>query len=319
MSKILLVRLSSMGDIINAMPAVTDMAQAMPGLKLDWVVEDSFQTLPRLHPAVDRIIPVALRRWRKSPLSGTSWREFCAARSALAQTPYDMILDVQGLLKSVFFARMARGPIAGPDRHSAREGLAALAYQKSYPIVWHQHAIQRVRKLAAQAFDYPLPVSINYGLTRPEITLSWLPASPYVVLLTATSRPEKEWPESRWISLGQRFAAQGLACVLPWGNAQEQARAERIAQGIPQAIVAPKMALDAAATLLADARVVVGVDTGLAHLAAAMATPVVAVFLASDPVENGVLASTYAVNVGHNGASPEVDEVWQAAAAGMRA
>ncbi|MBB5192094.1 heptosyltransferase-1 [Silvimonas terrae] len=319
MSKILLVRLSSMGDIINAMPAVTDMAQAMPGLKLDWVVEESFQTLPRLHPAVDRIIPVALRRWRKSPLSGRSWREFSAARQALGETPYDLILDVQGLVKSVFFARMAHGPIAGPDRHSAREGLAALAYQKSYPIVWHQHAINRVRKLAAQAFDYPLPVNIDYGLARPDITLSWLPVRPYVVLLTATSRPEKEWPEERWVRLGQRFADLGLACVLPWGNAQEQARAERIAKAIPDALVAPKMPLDAAATLLADARVVIGVDTGLAHLAAAMATPVVAIFLASDPLENGVLASTYAVNVGHNGASPEVDEVWQAAMAGRRA
>lgn len=318
MPNILIVRLSSMGDVINAMPAVTDMARALPGLQLDWVVEESFQSLPRLHPAVGQVIPVALRRWRKAPFSAQTWREFSAARAALQAKPYDLILDVQGLLKSVFFARMANGPIAGPDRSSAREALASFAYQYSYPVVWQQHAIQRVRKLSAAALAYPLPDKIDYGLPRPKVELPWLKPQPYVVLLTATSRPEKEWPEPHWIALGTRFAERGLACVLPWGSALERERAERLAAVIPGAQAAPKMALDAAAALLADARVVVGVDTGLAHLAAAMATPVVAVFLASDPEQNGVLASTYAVNVGHDGASPDVEAVWQAATSGMR-
>ncbi|KPC49371.1 Lipopolysaccharide heptosyltransferase 1 [Amantichitinum ursilacus] len=319
MPKILLVKLSSMGDIIHAMPAVTDMARALPGLRLDWVCEESFAALPRLHPAVRDVVPIAMRRWRKSFWRADTRADIGAALTGLRKQRYDMVLDVQGLIKSALVAQIAHGPVAGPDRSWAREPLAALMYRNKIPGVWDQPAIERVRQIASGALNYISPSAIDYGLPRPDVHLSWLPTTPYAVLLSATSREDKEWPEAHWVALGARLAQRGLACILPWGSAREQARAERLAAAIPNAVAAPRISLTEAATLLADARVVVGVDTGLAHLAAAMATPVVAIYCASDPTQTGVLATTYAVNLGAMGVVPSVDEVWQATQTGMRA
>ena len=307
-----------MGDIIHAMPAVTDMARALPGLQLDWVCEESFAELPRLHPAVSRVIPIAMRRWRKTFWRADTRAEIRGALTKLRERRYGVVLDVQGLVKSALVAQIAHGPVAGPDRRWAREPLAALLYRHKIPGVWNQPAISRVRQVASGALHYPTPPRLDYGLSRPDLQLSWQPALPYAVLLSATSRADKEWPETHWINLGARLAERGLACILPWGNAEEKDRAERLAAAIPQALPAPRMSLTEAATLLADARVVVGVDTGLAHLAAAMATPVVAIYCASDPAQTGVLAQTYAVNLGNIGVVPDVDTVWQATLAGLR-
>ncbi|GAA5786884.1 lipopolysaccharide heptosyltransferase I [Chitiniphilus shinanonensis] len=313
--RILIVRLSSMGDVIHAMPAVTDMARAVPGARIDWVVEEGFAELPALHPAVRRVVPFALRRWRRE---GGALREFAAFRRALREERYDVVLDVQGLLKSALVARLARGPVVGYDSASAREGLAALFYGTHYAVPRQRHAILRVRELAGAALGYPPPATLDYGLPRPDVALPWLPGDGYAVLLTATSRADKEWPERDWLELGERLAAQGLACVLPWGSPAEQIRAQRLANGIRNAVVTPRMTLTEAAALLAGARVTIGVDTGLVHLAAAMAVPTVAIFCASDPDRTGVLASSYAVNLGTRGAAPDVDTVWRTVAAGMR-
>ncbi|UXY15968.1 lipopolysaccharide heptosyltransferase I [Chitiniphilus purpureus] len=317
MSRILLVRLSSMGDVIHAMPAVTDLARALPGVQLDWVVEEGFQALPALHPAVQRVIPFSLRRWRGERWRGVL-REWRAFRGALREARYDLVLDVQGLIKSALVAKVARGPVAGYDFDSAREGPATLCYDRRYTVTKARHAILRVRALAAAALDYTPASTVDYGLPCPDMALPWLPVQPYAVLLTATSRADKEWSEANWIALGTRLAGMGIACVLPWGSAAEQQRAMRLAAAIPGALAAPRLSLTEAAAVLAGARVVVGVDTGLVHLAAAMATPTVAIFSASDPAKTGVLASTYAVNLGMRGAAPEVDAVWQTVLTGMR-
>ncbi|TJZ68612.1 lipopolysaccharide heptosyltransferase I [Chitiniphilus eburneus] len=313
--RILLVRLSSMGDVIHAMPAVTDIARALPGARIDWVVEEGFAELPALHPAVHRVIPFALRRWRRH---GGALREFTAFRRALREERYDLILDVQGLVKSALVARLARGRIAGYDFSSAREGLATVFYGKHYAVPRQRHAILRVRELATAALGYPPSATLDYGLPRPDVALPWLPAGGHAVLLTATSRADKEWPERDWLELGERLAEHGLACVLPWGSPAERVRAQRLAHGIRGAVVAPRLSLTEAAALLAGAHVAVGVDTGLVHLAAAMAVPTVAIFSASDPDRTGVLASSYAVNLGTRGAAPDVDTVWRTVTTGMR-
>lgn len=318
MKKILLVRLSSMGDVIHNLPAVTDLARAFPDAEIDWVVEEGFQDLPRLHPSVHRVIPFALRRWRKALLSTVAGDEISEFMTALRATDYDLVLDSQGLSKSALVAKLARGPVAGYDRASAREPIASFFYSQKNRVERSLHAIERNRLLSARALGYEVAGAIDYGLPRPAVNLPWLAQGAYVVLLTATSRADKEWPEAHWIELGQRFAAQGLRCVLPWGGMAEKARSERLAAAIPQALCPPRMSLTEAAALLASAQIVVGVDTGLAHLAAAMATPVVAIFCASDPVKTGVLAGSYAVNLGAEGAPPALDAVWAAVEAGAR-
>ncbi|AOY02299.1 lipopolysaccharide heptosyltransferase I [Jeongeupia sp. USM3] len=319
MSKLLLVRLSSMGDIIHTLPALTDLARARPGIRLDWVVEEGFAALPRLHPSVDRVIPFALRRWRRMPLAPETRAEVAALRQALAAPQYGRVVDAQGLIKSAMVARQAGAPVAGYDWASAREPLASLAYADAYPVPRALHAVERTRRLFAAAFDYRIDTPPDYGLAVPALAQPWRPDGAYAVLLTATSRADKEWMEANWIALGTRLAAEGLACVLPWGSDAERERAERLAAAMPNALVAPKLDLGSAARLLADARVVVGVDTGLAHLAAAVATPVVAIFCASDPALTGVLAGSYAVNLGRRGAAPDVDTVWAATTQGLAA
>ena len=316
MQKILIVRLSSMGDVIHQMPAITDLIRAFPGVQIDWVVEEGFAELPRLHPAIRRVIPVALRRWRKAPLAAATREEWAKFKIELRACRYDLILDAQGLLKSAAVARMTCGPVAGFDRHSCREPLASFAYHRSYPIAKSLHAIERNRRLTAAANGYSLLGAMDYGLKVPLQELPWLGNAPYVVMLTATSRADKEWPESQWIELAQRCIADGMRPVFPWGSAAELQRAERLAAALPSAIVAPKLSLTDAAMLLAGSRIVVGVDTGLAHLAAAVAVPVVAIFCASEPELTGVRAATFALNLGGNGKPPSVEQVWDAVVSG---
>ncbi|MEJ2793120.1 lipopolysaccharide heptosyltransferase I [Iodobacter sp. LRB] len=316
MFQTLIIRLSSMGDIIHNFPALSDLARHRPDIAIDWVVEESFAALPALHPAIRTVIPTALRRWRKAPLKSKA--EFIHFRRKLRHHQYDLIIDSQGLIKSAFIAKQAIGPISGYDKASAREGLASLAYQHKHAVPRNQHAILRNRQLSAQVFNYKIDDTIDYGLNIPQLDLPWRPAQSYAVLLSATSRSDKEWAEDNWIELGTRLNAMGISSVLPWGNAQEQERSLRLAAAIPNAVCPPRISLAEAASLLASSRIVVGVDTGLAHLAAAVAVPVVAIFCASDPQLTGVLASSYAINLGHNGAPPSLESVWQATLDGMK-
>ncbi|WP_373976654.1 lipopolysaccharide heptosyltransferase I [Chitinibacter sp. SCUT-21] len=315
---ILIVRMSSMGDVIHQWPAVTDLARAYPDAAIDWVVEEGFAELPRLHPAVRRVIPVALRRWRKSLLADQTHQQWAQFKTDLRACRYDLVLDAQGLIKSAAIAKCTCGPVAGFDRHSIREPLASLAYDRKYAVSKSLHAIERNRRLSASALNYQFEGGIDYGLKVPDLALPWLPETPYAVCLTATSRADKEWSEANWIVLGQKMLALGVRPIFPWGSPNERARAERLAAALPAAIVAPKLSLTEAAALLAQARIVVGVDTGLVHLAAAVAVPTVAIFCASDPELTGIRASGYAVNLGQRGAAPSVDTVWSAVQAGWR-
>lgn len=307
-----------MGDVIHNLPAVTDLARSFPLAKIDWVVDEGFQEIPRLHPAVSRVIPVALRRWKKSPLAALKGCDLSTFAAQLRAENYDLILDSQGLIKSALVARFAKGTVAGYDRASVRESAASFFYQHRYAVSTTQHAIDRNRQLSAQALGYAATDPMDYGVPAPQADLPWLPVAPFAALLTATSRTDKEWDEACWQEIGHRFAAQGVVSILPWGSAPERARSERLAALIPNAICPPRMSLTQAAALLAASRIVVGVDTGLAHLAAAVATPVVAIFCGSDPVKTGVRAESGAVNLGSNGAPPDVETVWQAVLAGRR-
>ncbi|MDP2977762.1 MAG: lipopolysaccharide heptosyltransferase I [Thiobacillus sp.] len=308
--RILLVKTTSLGDVIHNLPVASDIRRVFPQAEIDWVVEEGFAELPRLHPAVRRVLPVAVRRWRKALLARATWREIGTYRRLASADFYDAVLDTQGLLKSALLSTPARGKRFGYAAAVAREPLAARFYDHCLAIPRNQHAVMRNRQLAAAALGYALDdLPLDYGIAAPPLQADWLPTDHYAVLLTATSRADKEWPEAHWLALAAALNAAGLRCILPGGSASERSRAVRLAQGMASAIAAPAMNLTELAGLLAGARVVIGVDTGLVHLAAALQRPTVALYSASDPILTGVLAGEHCVNLGGIGTPAAPAEV----------
>ena len=309
MKRILLIKTSSMGDVIHNLPIVADIRSRYPDAELHWLVEESFADIPALHPQIQQVIPVAIRRWRKSLYRPQTWREIRAFRARLAQTEYDFILDTQGLLKSGLLARLAHGKRLGLDSHSAREALAALCYDAKFSVDPKAHAVVRYRALAQQALELAPNLPLDYGLRVPDLALHWLPDNRFAVLLHATSRAEKYWPEADWIALGHALQQRGLVSVLPWGSLEEYECARRLADAIPNAVLAPRLTLKEAAAMLQQAALVVGVDTGLVHLATAVGVPTIGIYCGSDPAKNGLYAATPIRNLGQDGAPPNAAEV----------
>ncbi|HXU93882.1 MAG TPA: lipopolysaccharide heptosyltransferase I [Gallionella sp.] len=306
-SNILLIKTSSLGDVIHNLPVVADIRRVHPGARISWVVEENFAQLPVLHPDVAGIIPVAMRRWRKSWWQSRG--ELLSVCRNLSAQRFDIAVDTQGLLKSALFTRCASASRCGYDWSSAREPLASLFYDRTFGVAKNLHAVERNRQLAGLALGYVPQGAPNYGIRAPQLELPWLPDAPYVVLLHATSRDDKLWDEQNWIALGLRLRDAGLRAVLPWGNEKEKARSERLVPSIPDAVCPPRIDLDQAAALLGHARAVIGVDTGLAHLAAALDVPTVGIYTATDPGLTGLYAGTRAISLGGKGKSPSVDAV----------
>ena len=280
--RVLLIKTSSLGDVIHALPALTDAARAIPGIRFDWVVEEGFAEIPSWHPAVDKIIPVAIRRWRKNlwqTFKSGEWRQF---KQRLRESKYDLVIDAQGLVKSAWLTRYVKAPVAGMDRYSAREGLSSRFYDRRLSVERGQHAVERVRQLFALALGYNLPAGLgDYGLDLNRLQLP--PAAPFVVFLHGTTWATKHWPEAYWRQLAERLGQQGLQVRLPWGNPAEQARAERIAKGLSNCQVLPKLNLVGVARVLAAAKACIAVDTGLGHLAAALDVPTLSLFGPTNP------------------------------------
>jgi len=286
--KVLLIKTSSLGDVFHTLPALEDAYRAIPDLQVDWVVEEAFAAIPQWHPAVNQVIPVAWRRWRKSLLSKNTFGEMKAFRQKLKNTRYDIVLDAQGLIKSALITRMAQGPKYGLDKNSCREPLAARAYQHPQPITKGQHAIPRVRQLFAKTFAYEIPDGLSYGVDRwrwqrPQVE------GDYWIFLHGTTWITKLWPEAYWRELAAQVAQSGRKVLLPWGNDEEQQRAQRIAEGQAGVEVLPKMGLNELNAYLAHAQAVAGVDTGLSHVVAALEVPSVAIYGATDSTLTGVL------------------------------
>jgi len=308
MRRILLVKTSSLGDVVHNLPVASDIRAAAPAAEIDWVVEESFAAIPRLHPAVARVLPVAIRRWRSSFLSPVVREEIWAFTRELKREPYDAVIDTQGLLKSALVAWAAPGTRHGLDFASAREPLSFF-YDRTYAVPWTMHAVERNRALASQALGYAVPLIVNYGISASPAKFAWLPDGQYAVLVHATSARAKLWPDERWIELATRLNERGMRSVLPWGDTAERARAESIARRVPGAVVAPGLSLADAAAVLAGARAVAGVDTGLTHFAAALNVLTVGIYCATDPAATGLYGCARAVNLGGPGASPSVREV----------
>lgn len=317
MLKVLLVKMSSMGDLVHNLPLVSDILAHHPDAVIDWVAEEAYCPIPRLHPGVRRVIPVAWRRWRKQLGRRDTWREMAAFRRAVQAERYDYIFDTQGLWKSLAVDKLAHGRIVGGDRQSIKEGATARFYDLALPIAWSRHVIDRCRAVGAGALGYPIDTPPRFGIRAEPLQSDWLPAQPYCVLMHAASRPEKLWEEAHWAALGLILAEHGLRAVLPWGSDEERARSERLAQRIPGAVIPPLMTLDVAARFLVGAELVVGLDTGFTHFAAGLARPTVGIFCDSDGAQAAVYGDAFCESFGRKGQPPAYEVILAAVNAAL--
>lgn len=311
MPRILLVKTSSLGDVVHNFPVVSDLVSAYRGAHIDWVVEEPYAALPLLHPGVRRAIPVAVRRWRAQLHKAATWREMRAFARELTRERYDAIVDTQGLFKSATIARIARGRRYGLGWRASREPLFPF-YHRTYDVPRALHAVERNRSLSSQALGYQSAPGVNYGIRAHACEFPWLSSGAYAVFLHATSAGAKLWPETHWIALARHLAERGMQSVLPWGTTAERARSQRLAEAIEGAVVPPRLPLSEAAALLVGARCVVGVDTGLTHLAGALGVPTVGIYVATDPAATGLHGSARSANVGDGHACPDESAVTRA-------
>lgn len=285
--RVLLIKTSSMGDLIHALPALTDAARIFPDIKFDWLVEEGFAEIPGWHPAVLNVFPVALRRWRKALFARETRAEILALRKKLRAQQYDLILDAQGLVKSAWLGLLVRGKRSGLDWSSARESFASLFYQQKHKVDFYQHAVVRMRSLFGLALGYQPVGEPDFGI-NPAIQQDSTSA-PYLVFLHGTTWPSKQWPESYWIDLAKRAAQAGYRVKISGASREEVARAERVGQASDAVDVMPRLTINAMATLLAGAKAVVAVDTGFGHLAAAMSIPTISIYGSTNPAYTGAI------------------------------
>ena len=275
----LILKVTSLGDIIHTLPAVTDASRAIPGIRFDWVVDETFAEIPSWHRSVDRVIVLGNRRWRKTPWSPLFNGELSRFIRELRAVRYDVIIDVQGQLgKTIWIARLAHGTRCGFDWSSVRERPASLFYHRRIPVPKGQHAVERNRQLFAQALGYPVPPGLgDHGIDRQELFKVRID-SKRLVFLHGTSWRTKQWPVEYWEGLVRLAGEGGYRVLMTWGNEEERARAEQLAGGRGHVTVRPKASLAEFARDMASAAGVVAVDTGLCHLAAALGIPTVSMF-----------------------------------------
>lgn len=307
MTRVLIVKTSSMGDVVHALPAISDMLRALPGLQVDWLVEAPFAAIPRLHAGVQRVLPLAWRKWRKRLLQADTRAAMAALRADLRREPYDAVLDLQGLLKSVLWGLQARGPLLGYDAASIREPIASLFYRRKAAVPRPLQAVERNRRLAAAHLGYAMPdTAPDFGIAPPAG--SWAAPGPGAALIPCASRPEKLWPEADWIALGQRLQQAGLVPVVVWGSAEEQQRAQRIAAGCG-GLVPPFLSVADTAAVLGAARQIVGLDTGFSHLGAAFGAPTIGIYCDHEPGLAGITGPGRVASLGGKGQVPALEAV----------
>jgi len=298
--RVLIIKMSSLGDIIHTFPALTDAARHIPGIQFDWVVEKSFQELPKLHKQVQEVIVLSLRQWRHRLVDAWQQNEIQSAFHLLRKQSYDYVIDAQGLLKSGLIGILAKGKCVGFDKYSAREPLVSVLYQKKYRVMKNLHAVTRLRQLFAQGLGYSVPQdTANFEIDTTFLPL-WKQDNPYCVFLHGTTWTTKHWPDRYWESLAAMLVKRGLKVYLPYNNQIEYARAHQIQAKVPGVEILPRLTLLEIGGLLQKAHSVIGVDTGLVHLSAALNVPTLSLYGPSDPLKSGpigkhqkILGSTF--------------------------
>jgi len=304
--RLLIVKTSSMGDVVHALPVVNDILRQHPEAEIDWLVEAPFAAIPQMHPGVRRVLPMGWRKWRQQLFSGSTWRAMGQLRGELRSAGYDGVLDLQGLLKSALWARQAGAPVLGYDSDSAREPAASWFYKHKAPVPRDLQAVQRCRLLAAAHLGYAVSGPPDFGLRAPVLT--WTPRSAYAVIIPNASRREKLWPERHWAAVGRRLLEMGWMPVVLWGREDEQTLAERIAAGC-EGDVPPFLRVGEMASVLAGAHQVVGLDTGFTHLAAALGRPTLGIYCDHDPGLAGITGPGRVASIGGKAQVPGAKEV----------
>lgn len=287
--RVLIVKVSSLGDVIHTLPAVTDAHRAHKDLVFDWVVEENFIEVPGWHPAVATVIPVAFRRWRRNPVKTFLSDEFQTFKRDLKNIHYDLVIDAQGLIKSGIISRLSRGLTIGLSNRTIREPLATVFYNKVYSVPWTEHAVDRVRQLFSRSLQYTYdPNTVDYGIDINRITGNCSPETrKQIVFLHGTTWRTKHWPEYYWRHLARLATDSGYRVLLPWGNAEERQRAEFIARDNAMVTVLDKQTLTGLAQHILQSSGVIAVDTGLGHLAAALNKPTVSLYGPTNPELSG--------------------------------
>jgi heptosyltransferase-1 len=315
--KILIVRVSSLGDVVHNMPMVADILLHYPDAAIDWVVEEAYTSLVKLNGSVRKIIPFALRRWRKSLFSARTRAEMREFRRQLRSESYDFVFDTQGLLKTGLVMRMARlAPggkrvgLANGTEGSGYEGASRMFHTMSVPVGLRTHAVLRGRLVAAAALGYQVDTPADFGLRAPEVLPSarpaWLPDQPYAVFFHGTARAAKQWAPGNWVELARTLADYGFPVLLAWGSDAEKLAAQQLAAQMPNARVLPKLSMMEAVTLAQQAALAVGVDTGLTHIAAAFNRPTIELYCDSPRWKTEADWSPDVVNLGDLGSPPSI-------------
>ena len=345
-SKILLVKLSSLGDVLHNLPIVWDLRKRLPTAQIDWIVEEAYVHL--LEPlkttdsfrGIDRIIPVAFRRWRRNLLSIQTWREFFAMRKLLQSVSYDIVIETQGLLKSALVCALAKksnnAVVAGlgnATEHSGYEPMARMFYTESVHVPVKCHAVDRSRWVMCSALDWPLfdrrselplfyPTSFIEQLT--PLFFEGLKKQPngrpvpYVICFHSTARAAKRWPSESWVEVGQALSSRGYQVIFPWGSPEEMKISAFMASQVPGAIVPRAFSINEGYRLVAYAALTIGVDTGLTHLAAVLGKPTIEIYCDSPRWKTEGYWSNSIVNLGDFRSVPQINVVLQAAEAFLK-
>lgn len=301
-TRILIVRTSSLGDLVHMLPAISDIAKNISQAKIDWLVEESFAEIPAWHPAVNEVIPVAHRRWRKHWWAKETRQQRQALKSNLGQRQYDVVLDMQALMKSIWLVRQTHGKRHGLSWRSAREPLASFFYDVRHRVEFWQPAVIRQRTLAAATFGYEITDSVDFGLQH--ITDSVAPESAALIMPSA-SRDDKLWPDNYWQQVFDDLEQRGLQLRLLSGNEVEFNRAQQMVSGRKNALVLPRMGLTDVAHELAKAKIMVGLDSGLTHLSAGLGRPTIGIYKASTPIRTPLQGNAYTASLGDRGNQPD--------------
>ncbi len=307
---ILFIKTSSLGDIVHNFPAITDLTRNCGNMAIDWVVEEDYSSLPKLHPDVAKVIPVAIRRWRRQKTKRETFREISNFLNILRKKKYHTVIDTQGLLKSALISMLARGSSCGMSLSTAREPISFF-YQKKFSVHRNQHAVERNRQLVALAMGYKISHKINYGLQpfhNATVTLD-IVNGPYAVLLPSSSNKTKGWVDEYWIRSGNLLNSLGIRSMIASGNLAELEKAKELSKNIRGSLVLDLSPLKTITSILLKTSIVIGLDTGLTHLAAALGKPTIGIYSNTDPDRTGIYGVEHGLNLGGIGTIPSPEEV----------
>lgn len=311
MKRILIVKVTSLGDIVHGLPIVADLQRAYPGVAVDWAADAAFADLLRWHSGISRVLCAPLRRFKKQRKL-VDLKEIAASIGELRRFEYDAVIDIHGVYKSAIISFLSRSNARyGYRSADLGERGAAFAYTTRFAREHGLNAWEGLRKSVSDAFGYSLVGGPRFDLQIPQSGAAPEVAErgPFAMLFHSGSGEEKRWPVARWHAIGRYLRERGIASALPWGSEVEHANAVAIADGIPGAVVLPRLTLERVAQHVDLSALVVGVDTGFVHLASALRKPTVMIFTATSKRLFGIDVPGCSMSVGDEGHPPEIQEV----------